>query len=136
MRLWNPFKRKSDKPKDETGLEPNQIKEPAEYEGFMSRGWALHSMGEHEKAESDFRTAIVYSPESIDAIYALGLVMKAQKKKEEAIELFEKCLRLIEQGKIEDQSRSEMMRRLTQGYINELTTGDWNLEEHIWRQIE
>ena len=136
MRLWNPFKRKDAKPEDQADFDPTQGEEPTDYEGFMRRGWAFHSSGEQEKAETDFRTAMVYSPDSVDAIYALGLVMKAQKKKEDAIELFKKCMELIESGKIEDHSQSEMMRRLTLAHINELTTGDWNLEDQIWHQAE
>jgi Tfp pilus assembly protein PilF len=127
MRLWNPFKRKNAKPKDEPALEQTLVEEPTDYEGFMRRGWAFHSKGEEDKAESDFRTAIVYAPESIDANYALGLVLKAQNKVDSAVEQFNKCMQLIEQGKIKENSQREMMRRLTLGHINELTIGDWNL---------
>ena len=102
----------------------------------MRRGWAFHSKGEHERAESDFRTAIVYSPDSVDANYALGLVMKAQDKNEEAVQQFSKSMQLIEGGKIKEHAQAEMMRRLTLGHINELTIGDWNLEDQIWHQAE
>ena len=136
MSSWNPFKRKSAKTEDEAGVDPTKGKEPTDYEGFMRRGWVFHSSGEQEKAESDFRRAISYSPESVDANFALGLVMKAQDNKEGAIELFNKCMELIEQGKIEEHDQSEMMRRLTLGHINELTTGDWNLEDQIWHQAK
>ena len=100
----------------------------------MQRGWAYHSRGEQDKAEADFRRAVSYSPESVDANYAMGLVMKSQGKTQEAIELFEKTMDLILQGKIEHHSKSEMMRRLTLAHINELKTGDWNLEDQIWHQ--
>ena len=136
MSRWNPFKRKSAKPEDEIALDQALGEEPTDYEGFMRRGWAFHSSGEQEKAESDFRTAIVYSPESVDANYALGLVMKAQDKNVAAVEQFNKSMQLIERGKIKEHAQSEMMRRLTLGHINELTTGDWNLEDQIWHQAE
>ena len=134
MSSWNPFKRKSAKPGDEAVVDPTEGKEPTDYEGFMRRGWVFHSRGEQEKAESDFRRAISYSPESVNANYALGLVLKAQGQKEEAVELFKKSMELIKGGKIEGHSQSEMMRRLTLAHINELTTGDWNLEDEIWSQ--
>jgi tetratricopeptide (TPR) repeat protein len=136
MSSWNPFKRKSAKKEDDTGVDPTQGKEPTDYVGFMRRGWVFHSRGEQEKAEADFRRAISYSPESVDANFALGLVMKAQYKNEEAVELFNKCMGLIEQGKIEERDQSEMLRRLTLGHINKLTTGDWNLEAQIWHQAK
>ncbi len=134
MRSWNPFKRKSAEKEDLTEFESTESKEPTDYEGFMRRGWAFHAHGDQEQAESDFRRAISYSPESVDANFALGLVMKSQGNKDEAVELFNKSMKLIEQGKIDDPAKSTMMRRLTLGHVNELTTGDWNLEDQIWHQ--
>ena len=132
MRSWNPFKKKSIEKEETAAIDPNEFKEPTDYNSFMQRGWAHHARGSQNQAESDFRRAISYSPESVDANYALGLVMKSQGNKEGAVELFNKAMELIKQGTIEDHSRSEMMRRLTLGHINELTTGDWNLEGQIW----
>ena len=132
MRSWNPFKKKSIEKEETAAIDPNEFKEPTDYDGFMQRGWAHHARGSQNQAESDFRRAISYSPESVDANYALGLVMKSQGNKEGAVELFNKAMELIKQGKIESHSQSEMMRRLTLGHINELTTGDWNLEDQIW----
>jgi len=134
MSPWNPFKKKSVDAKETSTIEPGEIKEPNDHDSFMQRGWAFHAHGEQEKAESDFRRAIAYSPESVDANYAMGLVMKSQGKTEDAVELFEKTMELILQGKIDKHSKSEMMRRLTLAHINELTTGDWNLEDQIWSQ--
>ena len=134
MSPWNPFKRKSSVEEESLPSDPIEMKEPNDHDSFMKRGWVYHARGEQEKAESDFRRAASYSPESVDAKYALGLVLKSQGNKQEAIELFEKTMDLIVQGKIEDHSKSEMMRRLTLAHINELKTGDWNLEDQIWQQ--
>jgi hypothetical protein len=70
----------------------------------------------------------------VDANYALGLIMKSEGNTQDAVEQFEKTMDLIMQGKIEGHSKSEMMRRLTLAHINELKTGDWNLEKEIWHQ--
>ena len=134
MSRWNPFKKKSSEAKETSELDPGEIKEPDDHDSFMQRGWVYHARGEQEKAESDFRRAISYSPESVDASYAMGLIMKSQGKTQESVELFENAMELIKQGKIEEHSKSEMMRRLTLAHINELTTGDWNLEDQIWHQ--
>jgi tetratricopeptide (TPR) repeat protein len=134
MRLWNPFKKKSSEVKEIPARDPDEIKDPSDHDSFIQRGWAYHARGEQEKAESDFRRAISFSPESVDAKYGMGLVMKSQGKTQEAIEYFEKTMDLILQGKLEHHSQSEMMRRLTLAHINELTTGDWNLEDQIWSQ--
>lgn len=134
MRSWNPFKRRSKVKEDPAEIAPEELSEPTDYDGFMQRGWAFHSHGNQERAESDFRRALSYSPESIDANFALGLVFKSQGLKEEAVESFNMAMSLIEAGKGNDSARLEMMRRLTLGHINELTSGDWNLEDQIWRQ--
>lgn len=134
MRSWNPFKKKSDEKEVVGELDPTGLPEPTDYESSMRRGWAHHSRGEQDRAESDFRRAISYSPESVDANFALGLNLKSQGRKEEAVEVFNKTMKLIDGGKAEGDSKTEMMRRLTLGHINELTIGDWNLEDQIWHQ--
>ena len=134
MSPWNPFKRKSSTEKETLKADPTEIKDPNDHDSFMRRGWAYHAQGEHEKAESDFRRAVSFSPDSVDANYAMGIILKTQGNTQEAVELFEKAMELILQGKIDDQSKSEMMRRLTLAHINELKTGDWNLEDQIWIQ--
>ncbi len=134
MSPWNPLKRKSSQDEETAAAGPSEIKDPHDHDSFLQRGWAYHARGEQEKAESDFRRAVSFSPESVEANYAMGLIMKSQDKTQEAIELFEKTMDLILQGKIEDHSKSEMMRRLTLAHINELKTGDWNLEDQIWHQ--
>lgn len=134
MRSWNPFKRRSKEKEAEAVIAPEEFPEPTDYDSFMRRGWAFHSRGNQERAESDFRRALSYSPESVDANFALGLVFKSQGMKDEAVASFNKAMDLIESGKINDDARHEMMRRLTLGHINELSSGDWNLEAQIWHQ--
>lgn len=134
MKSWNPFKKKSDEKEVAGELDPTGLPEPTDYESFMRRGWAHHSRGEQDRADSDFRRAISYSPESVDANFALGLNLKSQGRKDEAVEVFNKTMQLLERGEDERDSKTEMMRRLTLGHINELTIGDWNLEDQIWHQ--
>ena len=134
MSSLNPFKRRKEEKEEVSELAPEEFSEPKDFEGFMRRGWLYHSRGEQDKAEVDFRRAISFSPDSVDANYAMGLVFKSQGRKEDAVEIFNKAMELIEGGKIEQHSKSEMLRRLTLGHINELTTGDWNLEDQIWHQ--
>jgi tetratricopeptide (TPR) repeat protein len=134
MRSWNPFKKKSDEKEVVGNFDPAEFPEPTDYESFMRRGWAHHARGEQDRAESDFRRAISYSPESVDANFALGLNLKSQGKKDDAVEVFNKTIQLLEKGEDERDSKTEMMRRLALGHINELTIGDWKLEDKIWHQ--
>ena len=135
MPLKNLFKRKS--PKEEevvVNLSAEEMPEPKDVEGYMRRGWAFHSKGKQEQAESDFLQALALDAESIDALFALGLTKKAQDQREASLEYFRKAMNLIETGKVEDENRTEMLRRLTLGHINELSEGDWNLENEIWHK--
>jgi Tfp pilus assembly protein PilF len=108
--------------------------EPKDLDAYMRRGWAYHSRDQEEKAEQDFRKALELDDDSVDANYVLGLILKAQGRIEEATKYFEKTVKLIEAGKIENPARSEMLRRLSLGHINELNKGDWDLEKEVWRR--
>ena len=116
-------------------VNPEEIPTPTDFESYMRRGWAYHARGKHQEAEQDLRQALKLDADSVDANYVMGLVMKAQENKEEAIVHFKKAVDLIEAGKIEDKSKKEIMHRLANGHYNELTIGDWNLEKEIWQHI-
>lgn len=108
--------------------------EPEDVETYMRRGWAYHSRDLEDKAEADFRRALDLDSESVDANYVLGLVLKAKGDINEAVQQFEKTVQLLEAGKLDDKSRTEMLRRLSLGHINELKSGDWDLEREVWRR--
>jgi tetratricopeptide (TPR) repeat protein len=128
------FKKRTEK-KDEAGSnDPAAMPEPTDLQGLMRRGWAYHSRGLNEQAEADFRQAIEMAPDSVDAHYVLGLVLKARQQKDQAIGAFKKVVELVEGGDLEDKARSEMLRRLALGHINEISEGDWNLEQEIWHR--
>jgi Tfp pilus assembly protein PilF len=110
--------------------------EPATLAEFMRRGWAYHSRGKETQAEEDFRKALDLDPDNPDANYVLGLILKAQGKKREAVNAFQKTSESLVSGRVEDKDRNEMLRRLCQAHINELTEGDWKLEEEIWQYKE
>jgi len=135
MKFANPFKKKTTKKVESVSLDPNEMPEPDDIAGYLRRGWAFHSRSMNDRAEQDFRKALALAPETVDTQYALGLVLKAQGRKSEAIEAFKKVVDLLEAGKVEDHATSEMLYRLSMGHINELTIGDWNLEEQIWHHI-
>ncbi len=100
---------------------------PQDLEAYMRRD-------REEKAEMDFRRALDLDPDSIDANYVLGLVLKAQGRFEEAVEQFQKAIDLLEAGNLDDKARIEMLRRLSLGHINELKKGDWDLEKEVWHR--
>ncbi len=103
---------------------------------LIKNAWFAHAQGDQDGAERHFRMALSQAPESVDAHYGLGLTLKAQGRKEEAIQEFQEVLRLLEGGIFDDRARTEMLQRLAKGQINFLTDGDWNLEKEIWKRIE
>ena len=134
MPISNLFKKKSTDEVKAEELSPGEMPEPGDVEGYMRRGWAYHTKGNQAEAEADFKQALMLDAESVDANYALGLTKKAQGEIEPALEYFRKAMNLIEAGKIDEGMQPEMIRRLTLGHINELTDGDWNLEDEIWHK--
>jgi len=134
MPIRNLFKKKSTDEVKAEKLSPGEMPEPGDVEGYMRRGWAYHTKGNQAEAEADFKQALMLDAESVDANYALGLTKKAQGEIEPALEYFRKAMNLIEAGKIDEGMQPEMIRRLTLGHINELTDGDWNLEDEIWHK--
>ncbi len=134
MPFKNLFKKKSTVKMKAVKLNPGDMPEPGDFEGYMRRGWAFHTKGNHAESEADFKKALSLNAESIEANYALGLSKKADGQTDAAIEYFRKAMNLIEAGKVDEGTQREMLRRLTLGHINELTDGDWNLEDEIWHQ--
>ena len=134
MPIRNLFKKKSTEEEKIVKMEPSEMPEPKDGEGYLRRGWAFHAKGMNSEAEADFNQALTLNADSVDANYALGLTKKAQGQNEAALEYFQKALNLIVAGKVEEGTQPEMLRRLTLAHINELSNGDWNLEEEIWHQ--
>lgn len=105
-------------------------------EDFLRKGWEYHSNKQEDSAEQSFRRAIQMSPGLLDAYFGLGLVLKAQGRKQEAIQAFEKVLDLLELEISSEPAQRQMLRRLTLGHINMINSGDWNLEKEIWKRTQ
>ncbi len=101
---------------------------------LINQGWIEHSSNSNENAEMSFRKAITLDPKSIEAFYGLALVLKAQKRKKEAIQVFEQALSFLEEKILNDPSRRSMLKRIISGHINFMKDGDWNLEKEIWQR--
>jgi tetratricopeptide (TPR) repeat protein len=100
---------------------------------FIKQGWEFKTNGKFDDAEASFRKAISADPSSVEAYYGLSLTLKSQDRRQDSIAGFEKVLELIDLGS-EDRVRGEMLRRLALAHINQLRSGDWNLEKEIWKR--
>ena len=117
---------------DPTQDEP--VSGPISYAEYYRQGWALHASGKQDAAEENLRKAIELEPDSVDAYFTLGLALKAQDRRRETVQAFQKVLSLISSGAVEHNTRSEMVRRLALGHINQVEKGDWDLEKEIWKK--
>ena len=98
---------------------------------YVRRAWLYYGKQLYEKSINDFYQALVGDPDNADIEFGLGLAYKINGEKEKAADFFEKTLGLIE--KMDDGVRARMLKRLTTGHINQIKTGDWNLEKELWQ---
>jgi len=112
--------------------EPNNDN-PQSAADFLRLGWVFHGKSNESIAEENFLKAISLSPALIDAYYGLGLVLKAQGRRQEAVKTFGEVVSLLDKDISIDRTRRAVLRRLTHGHINLLQSGDWGLEKEIWK---
>jgi tetratricopeptide (TPR) repeat protein len=99
---------------------------------YASRGWLFYSHHEYEKAIADFHHVLNVDQGEIDTWYGLGLSLKSAGSADEAVEAFSKVLGLIRS--LKDKQRVNVLERLVKGQINQIKTGDWNLEKEVWKR--
>lgn len=97
------------------------------------RGWAYLAKQQFDRATEDFQAVVSAEPANIDTWFALGLALKGSGATTKAVSAFEKVLELI--GSVKDSQRAAIQTRLTHGHINQLKTGDWNLEKEVWKRV-
>jgi tetratricopeptide (TPR) repeat protein len=130
------FKRKEIFKVESEAVQPEDYSEPKTAEEFFNRGMAFYARKKYGEAEDDMLKALSLDRNYIDAHYSLGMVHKAQGKKEEAIEAFQKTLNLLGDPNNEQNSKYDMLKRLAKGHINEISIGDWDLEKEVWKRTE
>ena len=123
-------KEPNSKNKADTVPDPNTLT-PQSTSEFLERGWLFYSHQKFEQAEADFRRVLEQERDNVDAWYALGLVLKALGKGPQAIDAFAHVDNSI--SLIEDRQRAMIITRLTHGQVNLIQTGNWNLENEIWK---
>ena len=117
-------------------LDPTTISDPSSAVDFHKRGTAYYARKQYEYAVADFKEAIALDGNMVDAHYSLGMVLKAIGRKEEAAAAFQKVVDLVTPTVGSGNVSVDMLRRLALGHMNELTQGDWNLEQEIWKHSD
>jgi tetratricopeptide (TPR) repeat protein len=116
-------------------VDPAAMDQPADPAAYLRRGYAFYGIKKYAEASEDFQKAFELDPTSVDAVYGLGMSLKASSKKDEATVAFKKAIALIDKGVVADKSRARILRRLALGHVNEIATGNWNLEAEIWQHV-
>lgn len=117
-------------------VDPQEMPEPQNSAEYLRRGYAYYSRGRFREALADFQRSAALDPDSVDAVYGLGMAQKASKLHDESVKTFQQVLTLLNAGAVADRVRADMLRRLALGHINEITSGNWNLEKEIWHHVE
>jgi tetratricopeptide (TPR) repeat protein len=104
---------------DPTTLEANTPEE------LLARGWLFLTRKEYAKSETDLRSALEQQPGNYEILYALALLLAADNRPQEAVQAFEQALKALDS--LENIVRAHMLRRLLNGHINRIKTGDWHL---------
>lgn len=112
-----------------------ELAKPKTAADSLRRAWESQARGSLNEAEVDFRQALEQEPKSQEALFGLGLALKAQDRRQDSIQIFERLLALLESSG-DTRSRVEMLRRLAKGHINLMRSGDWGLEGEIWKRTE
>ncbi len=132
--MRNLFKKKEIFKVKSVPVDPAKMAEPVTVDDYQKRGMAFYARKQYKEAEHDLVKAASLDTNNIDAYYSLGMVLKAENKKNEAVAAFNQVINLIHSHSDSAQVKYDMLRRLALGHVNELTQGDWNLEKEIWKR--
>jgi len=116
-------------------LDPGNIPPPQDAQGYLNRGVVFYARRQYEQAIQDLLQAASLDASLVDPHYCLGMAYKASQQNSEAIQAFQQALAQLEKQTILRAEAKTMLRRLALAHINEIQTGNWNLEKEIWRHI-
>jgi tetratricopeptide (TPR) repeat protein len=102
---------------------------PGSVEAQCNLGWGHYGERRYNEAVEVFKEALKQDAGSVDVLYGLGLSLKEAGRHDEAIPVFIKVMKLAPQQA--PGARGLMLARLARGHINQIKTGDWDLDEDI-----
>jgi tetratricopeptide (TPR) repeat protein len=100
--------------------------EPGNREAASRLGWELYGLRHYRAAIGALEAAHKLAPDDAEIAYVLGLSLKQLNEKDRAIKAFEGACKGSEH--LENKLRASMLKRMSQGQINFLKSGKWNME--------
>jgi tetratricopeptide (TPR) repeat protein len=107
----------------ELAADPNNV------EALCNLGWGHYGEQRYDEAVEVFQRALQQDAGSVDVLYGLGLSLKEAGRHAEAVPVFVKVMKLAPQKA--PGARGMMLARLARGHINQIKTGDWNLDHDL-----
>ncbi len=106
--------------------EPSMTPGPARKDDIADVGWTHYVQGEYPEAEAAFRRALDEDPDSIEANYGMGLLLKAKGEPHQASRLFEKVIERVNAGALgENRARATMLRHLSETHLRDISPQEW-----------
>jgi tetratricopeptide (TPR) repeat protein len=99
---------------------------PTSVEAQSNLGWGYYGQHQYPDAIKTFQAALALDNGYIDAHYGLALALKENQQGAQAVPEFETVIKLTSQ--LENSERGMMLAKLARGHINQIQSGDWNLD--------
>jgi Flp pilus assembly protein TadD len=98
-----------------------------ELEAEIHLGWTLYGRQDLEGALSAFERCKALGPDSVDAYYGLGIVLKAMDRRDESARAFDQAAELTRKTD-SGSARMQMLRRMAIAHASFVRTGEWSME--------
>jgi tetratricopeptide (TPR) repeat protein len=105
---------------------------PESAEAHSNLAWGYYGQRQYAEAIQAFNEALRLDRNYIDAHYGLGMALKESGAGRDAVPSFETVVHLAPQ--LENQVRGQMLVRLAHGHINQISSGDWDLDQEMRRR--
>lgn len=99
---------------------------PDRREDAADVGWSYYVKGDYAHADEAFRKALATDPDSIEANYGMGLLLKARGETQQSYRLFKKVIERLDAGVLNEKpSRAVMLRHLAETHLRDITPEEW-----------
>jgi tetratricopeptide (TPR) repeat protein len=114
-------------------LQAQAVAAPDDLALQLRYGWALYGAGRLDQARQFLEKLRARFPKDLELLYGLGLTLKKAGESEEAHQVFLAVKELAKE--VPDRTRASMLGHITQGHLNMLERGKWDLEKEIWGKV-
>lgn len=100
--------------------------DPNNAEAASRLGWELYSLRHYKAAIEVLEAAQKLAPDDAEIAYVLGLSLKQVKEDSRAVKAFQSAAKNAD--RLDNKLRGSMLKRMAQGQVNFIKSGDWEME--------